>query len=377
MQNEVYKPGKRRWYNLATNDETGEASAYLYDDIGGYGITAKDFIEEVNFLKAGRLNVRINSYGGEIDQGVAIYNYLKQRKDETYVYVDGIAASIASIIAMAGDKIIMGEAALMFIHNPWTMTAGDAESLQREAANLEKRKAALLAIYTEKTGLPADLLSQMMDEETLLNAEEAVSMGFADEMDSIKEPEMAFNSTMYNKVVSAMARKIKHEEVNMSEKTPEVIEEVAPVAEELATEEVPVVEEVNPEASVEPEQVEQAEEAAPEVIEDQPEVVVDARAEFKEFVNAFGPDRAANYFAAGLSMEAAKAAYMDELVKENADLKAKLANTETVKPVASKPSDDSDVPVTFTREQIRRMSAEDYRKNREAINKAQAEGRIK
>lgn len=324
MNSEVYKPGKRRWYNLAVNDETGEASAYLYDDIGGYGITAKDFIEEVNFLKASRLNVRINSYGGEIDQGVAIYNFLKQRKGETYVYVDGIAASIASIIAMAGDKVIMGEAALMFIHNPWTMTAGDAESLQREAANLEKRKAALLAIYTEKTGLPADLLSQMMDEETLLNAEEAVAMGFANEMDAIKEPEMAFNSTMYNKVVSAMARKIKNGEANMSDEAPVVEEEVAPVAEQVATEEVPVVEEAKPEASVEPEQVEQAEEAAPEV-EEQPEVVVDARAEFKEFVNAFGPDRAANYFSAGLSMADAKAAYMDELIAENADLKAKLA----------------------------------------------------
>jgi ATP-dependent protease ClpP protease subunit len=376
MNSEVYKPGKRRWYNLAVNDETGEASAYLYDDIGGYGITAKDFIEEVNFLKAGRLNVRINSYGGEIDQGVAIYNYLKQRKEETYVYIDGIAASIASIIAMAGDKIIMGEAALMFIHNPWAMTAGDAGSLQREAANLEKRKAALLAIYADKTGLPADLLSQMMDEETLLNAEEAVAMGFADEMDAIKEPEMAFNSTMYNKVVSAMARKIKNGEANMSDEAPVVEEEVAPVAAEVATEEVPVVEEVKPEASVEPERVEHAEEVAPKV-EDQPEVVVDARAEFKEFVNAFGPDRAANYFAAGFSMADAKAAHMDELVKENADLKAKLANTETVKPVASKPNDDSDVPLTFTRDQIRRMSAEDYRKNREAINKAQAEGRIK
>ena len=110
---------------------------------------------------------------------------------------------------------------------------------------------------------------------------------------------------------------------------------------------------------------------------DEEEQKPDARAEFKEFVNAFGPDRAANYFAAGFSMEAAKAAYMDELVKENADLKAKLASSETVKPVASKPSDDSDVPVTFTREQIRRMSAEDYRKHRNEINKAQAEGRIK
>ena len=162
----------------------------------------------------------------------------------------------------------------------------------------------------------------------------------------------------------------------MSDEAPVVEEEVAPVAEEVATEEVPVVEEVKPEASVEPEQIEQVEEAAPEV-EEQPEVVVDARAEFKEFVAAFGPDRAANYFAAGFSMEAAKAAYMDELVKENADLKAKLASSETVKPVASKPSDDSDVPVTFTREQIRRMSAEDYRKHRNEINKAQAEGRIK
>jgi ATP-dependent protease ClpP protease subunit len=386
MMSEIYKPGrKQQWYNLAVNEDASEASAYLYDDIGGYGITAKDFIEEVNYLKAKNLNVRINSYGGEIDQGVAIYNFLKDYDGEVNVYVDGIAASIASVIAMAGDKVIMGEAALMFIHNPWTMAAGDAASFQKEAANLQKRKAALMAIYTAKTGIASEIISQLMDEETLLNAKEAVEMGFANSIDEIEQPEMAFNSSMYNKIVSAMARKLKTEENKMDEKPVNqepVEEEVAEVAPDTKTNEVDTEADNNvcpncgKELAMEYEE-EKMEEDETYKSEETEEEVPNARAEFNQFVDAFGMERAAEYFAAGLSLVDAKAAYMDALIVENKDLKAKLSAVETVKPVASKVDDASDAPISFTRLQISKMSKEEYARNKQEILKAYAEGRIK
>ena len=120
----------------------------------------------------------------------------------------------------------------------------------------------------------------------------------------------------------------------------------------------------------------------PEPKEDQPvdepkEDKPDDRAEFQNFVNAFGSVRAANYYASRLSLDEAKAKYADELVKENADLRSRLESSEIVKPVDAKPSDRSESSAPFTREQIRRMTPDEYRRNREAINKAQAEGRIK
>jgi ATP-dependent Clp endopeptidase proteolytic subunit ClpP len=391
--NEVFHPGmKRSWFNLAYEKDGETASAYIYDDIGLYGVMAKDFIEEVNTSGPKNLNVYINSYGGEIDEGVAIYNFLNRFPGNVTIRVDGMAASIASIIAMAGDTVIMPKSSLMFIHNPWTMAAGDADQLQREAANLEKRKASLMAIYADKTGLPAEQLSQIMDDETLLNAEEAVALGFADMIEDAPAVASAYNATLYNKVLCAMAKKMKTEEMHMDaeikpvNQEPEEVKDVEltpdsktdDVDTEAKAETCPncgkevVAMEDDKEEEMKAEEMPKADE--PIVYEKKEEY--DARAEFKSFVDSFGPERAANYFSAGYSMVEAKAAYLGELEKENADLKARVAS-ETVKPVASKPSDASDSPTTFTREQVRRMSAEDYRKNRSAINKAQAEGRIK
>jgi ATP-dependent protease ClpP protease subunit/glutaredoxin len=387
-----YHPSvKRSWFNIAQENDALSVDLYLYDDIGMFGVKAKDLIEEVNTVKAQNLKVHINSYGGEIDEGIAIYSYLSRFPGEVTIYIDGIAASIASVIAMAGDKVIMSPAGLMYIHNPWTMTAGDAEDLQREAANLTKRKAALVAVYAEKTGLPSATIEKLMDDETLLNAEEAVELGFADEIESADRPDeaRAYAATMFNRVLMSMARKLNKENTDMTDdKDQEPVEtkEDDVVTPDSRTDEV----DVEAEASVcphcgktlaadeedEPKAEEMPEEEKPEAEEDDKEKY-NARAEFKNFVNAFGPDRAANYFAAGLSMAEAKAKYSDELVKENADLRSRLESAEIVKPVGSKPSDQSESPATFTREQIRKMSAEEYRRNRNAINKAQSEGRIK
>lgn len=158
-------------------------------------------------------------------------------------------------------------------------------------------------------------------------------------------------------------------------------DEIAPeveVQEEVKAEGVEVA---APEASVE--EVPEAQPEAVEQVEEQPaeevavEEVPNARAEFNEFVNAFGMERAAEYYAAGLSLDDAKAAYMDALIAENKQLKGKLAEVETVKPVAAKPDDASDAPVSFTRAQITKMSKDEYARNKQEILKAYAEGRIK
>lgn len=397
METEVYRPGiKRSWFALSTNDDLSEASAYIYDDIGGFGIKAKDFIEEVASLKTNRLNVHINSYGGEIDEGVAIYNFLNRYNGEVVIKIDGIAASIASIIAMAGDKVVMPKSSLMFIHNPWTMTAGDAASLQKEAEQLEKRKSALMSIYAEKTGLPSEFLSKMMDDETLLTAEESVAMKFADEIEQVESVGFSYNAALYNKVLVAMSKKLKSESTMAEENKPVNQEPVEQKPAEVTPDSKTDV--VNPDAKAEicpncgkdvatmtQEEKKKEEEMVPVAAipseevkpEDKVEEVVDARAEFKEFVASFGADRAAKYYGAGLSMADAKAAYLVELEKENAELKSKMSSSAKVAPVAVTPSDKSDAPVMFTREQIRRMSGDEYRKLRNEINKAQIEGRIK
>lgn len=398
MSSEIYRPiSSRKWYALGTSSDGSEATAYLYDDIGGNGITAKDFIEDMGYIKADKLNVRINSYGGEIDQGVAIYNYLIQRGGQVVVHIDGIAASIASVIAMAGDQVVMGKAAMMFIHNPWTMVAGDSASLEKEARDLAKRKDALIEIYKAKAGLDESFLSNMMDDETLLDAEEAVALGFADSIYSEEEESMALNCAMHNRVVRAMAKKMKGEA--MDEKTEEIkdqpVDEAvvavdsADVSDQELSEQEAAQQEETVEADAEP--VEDAqpveEEAVDAPVDDaQPVEVeepvaenkeqIDARAEFKKFVDAFGADRAGVYYADGLDFGAAQARYVGEIKAENEDLKKRLKASDSVKPVDSMPRDEVAEPM-FTREQIAKMSAEEYRMNRDKINKAQAEGRIK
>lgn len=374
MSTKVYTPTSRKWYDMEISPDTGEATAYLYDDIGGHGITAKSFIEDLGYLKAGSLSVRINSYGGEIDQGVAIYNYLKQYDGQVTVYIDGMAASIASVIAMAGDKVVMGEAALMFIHNPWTMIAGDSATLEKESRDLAKRKESLMAIYRAKIGpgIDDEMLSNMMDDETLMTAEEAVDLGFADEVMESKPNTYAYNAAMQTKVIAAMAQKQQPQHGGNAEMSDEKIEQeeqaVAEASEEVQAEGI-AEELAEDSAELEAETVEE------EDVEEEVQEVACAREEFKRFVAAFGSARGAEYFGEDLAFEDAQARYMQELRKENEELKNRVNAVEQVQPVRAEPTDDAPARA-FTRQQIASMSSEEYNKHRQEIYKAAAEGRI-
>jgi ATP-dependent protease ClpP protease subunit len=160
----------------------------IYSDIGpdffGEGITdawVKDKLDEMK--DAEEITVRINSVGGDVFHGFAIHNLLKEHPAKITVKVDGLAASAASVIVMAGDSINMADNAMMMIHNPWTIAIGDSAEMAKTAERLDKVKSSIVKTYENRTGLSGEEISNMMDEETWLTTAEAIDRGFADKQD--------------------------------------------------------------------------------------------------------------------------------------------------------------------------------------------------
>jgi ATP-dependent protease ClpP protease subunit len=167
------------WYAISeTENDTAEIS--LYDEIGGFGVGAKQFLGELSRLKGKHIHLRINSPGGSVVEGTAIFNALRRHQGGVTVHIDALAASMASVIAMAGMPVYMADNALLMVHNPWTITAGDSDELRKEADLLDKLKASIRNAYQRKTGLPEDQLQSMMDAETWLDSVDAVALGFVD-----------------------------------------------------------------------------------------------------------------------------------------------------------------------------------------------------
>lgn len=156
-----------------------EAELLIYGYIGGWDNDSGEFARQLKNLSAEVLKIRINSGGGSLIDGVAIHNSLKQYKGRIMVYIDGYAASAASIIAMAGHEIIMPSNTWMMIHNSWVYTSGNAENLTQEAALLSELDNAMAKTYVAKTGLDIEVIKQMMGEETWLSADKALELGFA------------------------------------------------------------------------------------------------------------------------------------------------------------------------------------------------------
>jgi ATP-dependent Clp protease protease subunit len=158
---------------------------WLYDQIGdsfwGDGISAKTFQKELSALgKVTTINLRINSPGGDVFDGLSIYNQLKSHPARKVVDIDGLAASIASVIAMAGDEIHMAANAMMMIHDPHGMAVGNATEMQRVAALLEQVKGNLADTYAKRTGQTRPTVDAWMSDETWLTAQAAVDAGYAD-----------------------------------------------------------------------------------------------------------------------------------------------------------------------------------------------------
>lgn len=146
------------------------------------------------------INIYINSLGGSVMEGVAIYNQLRRHKAHKTVYIDGFACSIASVIAMAGDKIVMPANATMMIHNAWTSTSGNAAQLRKTADDLDKINESSRQAYLQKaqSKISEEKLSELLDAETYLTAAECIECGFADEY-AEKDVDLNFAKQMLEK----------------------------------------------------------------------------------------------------------------------------------------------------------------------------------
>ncbi|WP_241951864.1 ClpP-like prohead protease/major capsid protein fusion protein [Pasteurella multocida] len=170
------------WFSIkAGANNTAEIS--IYDEIGGWGISAKAFAKQLKDLgNIKKINLHIHSPGGSVFDGMAIFNLLNTHSAKKTVYIDGLAASMASVIAMVGDTVIMPENAMMMIHKPWGIQGGDAEDMRKYADLLDKIEETLISAYTKKTGKSEEELAEMLAEETWLNGKECVEHGFADQL---------------------------------------------------------------------------------------------------------------------------------------------------------------------------------------------------
>lgn len=174
----------KSWYTIRARGSGTEV--LIYDEIGAYGVTAKGFLAELGALpENAAIDLRLNSPGGSVFDAVAIYNALKRHPGEITVWIDGIAASAASYVAMAGDTVIMPENAFIMIHDPSGLVMGTAEDMRATAEALDKVKGSLIQGYATKSGQSDDEIAALMAAETWLDAQEALELGF---IDRIAEP---------------------------------------------------------------------------------------------------------------------------------------------------------------------------------------------
>lgn len=176
-----------------------------YDD----DITPKNFKNEL-ISSEGDIVVWLNSPGGDVFAASQIYNMLKEYNGKVTVKIDGIAASAASVIAMAGEEILMSPVAMMMIHNPATVIFGEASDFQSGIDMLSEVKEGIINAYEKKTALPRNKISKMMDAETWFSAQKAVELGFADKVLYEDNDEEVTDGFIFDKVTvtNALMRKI-------------------------------------------------------------------------------------------------------------------------------------------------------------------------
>lgn len=201
---------QKSWFRMqAKEDQT--ADIYIYDEIGGWGISARRFTEDLISLgNLSHINLHIHSPGGEVFDGIAIYNQLKNHSATITVFIDGLAASMASVIAMVGDTVIMPKNAMMMIHKPWGVSWGDANDMREYADLLDKLENVLIPAYVAKTGKTTEEITAMLEQETWLDGDECVEHGFADK---VIEPVKAMASLTSKRIeeFSSMPSAIKNQ----------------------------------------------------------------------------------------------------------------------------------------------------------------------
>jgi len=176
-----------------------EATIYLYDAIGGwYGIPAQDFVQQLNGLTASTIHLRINSPGGDVFDARAMQTAIRQHPAQVIAHIDGLAASAATFLALGANEIEISQGGFFMIHNAWALVIGNKSDMLAMATVLEKIDLAIMGDYLGKTKMNPDEMRKMMDAETWLAAEEALSHGFVDRIYEGRAPENRWNLKAYN-----------------------------------------------------------------------------------------------------------------------------------------------------------------------------------
>ena len=175
----------KKWFEIKNRDD--KAEIWIYEAIGedyfdGSGITAKVFQKELSAIKTSQIDLHINSPGGLVFDGITIHNLIKQHPANVTTYIDGLAASIASVIALAGNKVIMAENALFMIHKASGVVFGNSDDMRDFADKLDKVNGSIATTYITKTGKEDEEINNMMKAETWLTAKDALEFGFIDEI---------------------------------------------------------------------------------------------------------------------------------------------------------------------------------------------------
>jgi ATP-dependent Clp protease, protease subunit len=195
---------------FAVNATENSVDMQLYDEIGYFGVTAKAFTSELNKHKGKSVNLAINSVGGDVFDGIAMYNALLAHDGDVNVTIDGLAASAASIVAMAGDRIEIASNAFLMIHNAWSIAIGDKQTMLAMSEVLTKIDSALIATYKKKTHKNEAEITQMLDNETWLNANDAVLHGFVDGVIDESQYNACFDVSIFKNAPSALKRNVEN-----------------------------------------------------------------------------------------------------------------------------------------------------------------------
>lgn len=187
----------KKYFQLTQNNN--EVDIQIYGDITSWewfdsDVSSYTLSKQIEGLECDQINVYINSYGGEVAEGLAIYNQLKRHKAKVKTVCDGFACSAASVIFMAGDERVMSTASLLMIHNAWTYASGNAKELRKQADDLDTITQASINAYMQEVNITEEELRQMLDNETWISPQEAIEKGFITSIVNEREAEQVSQS---------------------------------------------------------------------------------------------------------------------------------------------------------------------------------------
>lgn len=234
---------KNKYYSLVKNKDKQEADLTIFGDITSWDWKESDTssynlsrqLQELNDVKT--INVHINSYGGEVAEGLAIYNSLKNHKAKVKTYCDGFACSIASVIFMAGDERIMSNASLLMIHNAWSYVMGNANELRKQADDLDKITQASVNAYMNHISISEAELKELLDKETWLEPSEALSKGFATKITENSDGDKASQNVRQSLVKMILANQEEEEEEEEEVTTDDEVDNDVEVTDDEETQE--------------------------------------------------------------------------------------------------------------------------------------------